>query len=163
MAELKILAPGLSIFSVVLWPRNFDNLTIKSVSEGKKLHLPLIQPIYSRHQNAGFGTFLYPWLGERIMLPNTSILQGRSISCTLSSRPTIWGLIMKSKIPWCKETVSVTLVWFGRNYTDLDVAHLLSHLHWRLAEKECCGLGDILELSSSLFWAETFMFESKLI
>ena len=28
----------------------------------KKLHLPLIWPIYSRHQNAGPGTFLYPCL-----------------------------------------------------------------------------------------------------
>ena len=58
-------------------------------------------------------------------------------------------------------------IWFKYykwiNYTGLDVAHLLSHLHWRLAEKECGGLGGILELSSSLFWAKTFTFESKLI
>ena len=36
------------------------NLTNKQLSEGKKLHLLLIRPIYSRHQNAGSGTSLYP-------------------------------------------------------------------------------------------------------
>ena len=60
VAEPKIMAFAYFIFSIVLGPRNFDNLTNKQLPEGNKLHLPLIRPIYSRHQNADLRTFLYP-------------------------------------------------------------------------------------------------------
>ena len=69
LLSLKLWPPCLSISSVVLWPRNFDNLTNKQLSEGIKLHLPLFDPIYSRRQNAGLGTFLYPCVLESLDFP----------------------------------------------------------------------------------------------